>query len=88
MEWKQVKDNLPPTDEVILLANRIYDCDSRFKFKWEVVVVRHPHDRDKKYSKDYYYYYKYCEHPSEQEYDLSPYDFWMKVKLPEDPDQK
>ena len=75
MQWKQVKDEIPPTDEYILLGYK----SGENSFSWVQCKVKRPYDQDIKYNENYYTYrIEYCEH----EWPLPIHFYWAEVEEP------
>jgi hypothetical protein len=76
MQWKQVKNELPPLHEEILIAIlREYSDNSMYCF---LAKVKKPFDVNKKFNPNYYEMYGIETNFKE----LKPEYFWMKLDFP------
>lgn len=80
MEWKYVKDEIPPLNEYVLLSRKkgyiqVNSCGC----KYAVVLIDRPFNKDKKYNENYYIY-RAGNHDWNE---IHQEDMWIEIKEPE-----
>ena len=82
MNWKQVKDELPPIGEEILLGT-LKHLGDRNAFYWTSGYVYRPYDQDKKFNPNYYEIdFKSDFYNKNRDRCLGFNDFWLKIETP------
>lgn len=54
MQWKQVKDELPPTKTKLAIGEFVVDPEGEIEFRWYSGIVNRPYDDNVKYNPEYY----------------------------------
>lgn len=87
MEWKNVKDEMPPLRKKILLFTwrPAVDSNDKRRFYIRLGEVDRPYDSDKRYNPDYYAFYLYDEKNSEWIGETLEKDSqWFLIEFPDE----